>query len=99
VFADKTRDEWATLFEGSDACVAPVLDFEEAANYPHNIAREAFYECEGVTQAIAAPRFSRSHPVRPRPANETGVEGRQILIGAGYTQSEIASLENDGVLV
>ncbi|MEB2317544.1 MAG: CaiB/BaiF CoA-transferase family protein [Pseudomonadota bacterium] len=38
VFATRTRDEWARLAEQCDACVAPVLDFKEAAAHPHNRA-------------------------------------------------------------
>ncbi len=43
VFARKTRDEWASLAEQSDACVAPVLDFIEASQYAHNLDN-ALYE-------------------------------------------------------
>ena len=60
IFAGKPRDEWASLFEGSDACVVPVLDFEEAACHPHNAARSTFIEVDGKLQPSPAPRFSRS---------------------------------------
>ena len=60
IFAGKPRDEWASLFEGSDACVVPVLDFEEAARHPHNAARSTFIEADGKLQPSPAPRFSRS---------------------------------------
>jgi alpha-methylacyl-CoA racemase len=39
LFASKTRDEWAQLFDGSDACVSPVLTYEEAVEHPQNVAR------------------------------------------------------------
>ena len=39
LFASKTRDEWAVVFDGSDACVSPVLTYEEAADHPQNVAR------------------------------------------------------------
>ncbi|GMR46897.1 hypothetical protein PMAYCL1PPCAC_17092, partial [Pristionchus mayeri] len=42
VFLTKTRDEWAKICEGKDACVAPVLDMEEVGNYPHHRERGAF---------------------------------------------------------
>ncbi len=61
-FAAKPRDEWAALFEKTDACVAPVLTIEEAARHPHNAARETFLEAGGTLQPPAAPRFSRSQP-------------------------------------
>ena len=60
VFASKTRDEWAAIFEGTDACVAPVLRFSEAAQHPHMAARGTFQSPNGVLQSAPAPRFSRS---------------------------------------
>jgi alpha-methylacyl-CoA racemase len=60
IFAGKARDEWASLFDGSDACLVPVLDFEEAARHPHNAARSTFIEVGGKLQPSPAPRFSRS---------------------------------------
>jgi alpha-methylacyl-CoA racemase len=60
LFAQKPRDEWAALFEGSDACLVPVLDFEEAARHPHNAARSTFVAVDGKPQPSPAPRFSRS---------------------------------------
>ena len=34
LFKRRTRDEWVTLLEGTDACFAPVLDQEEAPHHP-----------------------------------------------------------------
>lgn len=62
VFASRSRDEWARLFEGTDACVAPVLDMDEAPAHPHNVARGTFIELDGVVQPAPAPRFSRTAP-------------------------------------
>lgn len=58
VFASKTRDDWAAHFEGSDACVAPVLNPEEAMAHPMNTARGTWHEVNGTLQAAAAPRFA-----------------------------------------
>lgn len=60
IFKTRTRDDWCSLLEGSDACFAPVLDTHEAANHPHNRARQTFISHNGVTQAAPAPRFSRT---------------------------------------
>jgi alpha-methylacyl-CoA racemase len=60
VFCTRTRDEWEQLFAGSDACVAPVLDFEEAARHPHNVARGTFLEIDGVTQPAPALRIGNN---------------------------------------
>jgi alpha-methylacyl-CoA racemase len=98
LFRQKTRDEWAAIFDGSDACVAPVLDFDEAARHPVNMARGVFYEAGGVTQASPAPRFSRSAPTRPEPPMGPGAEGADILAELGYSSQDIAWLRREGVL-
>jgi alpha-methylacyl-CoA racemase len=59
-FRERTRDEWAAHFEGSDACVAPVLDLAEAQQHPHLRARETYVMHEGMMQSAPAPRFSRT---------------------------------------
>jgi alpha-methylacyl-CoA racemase len=56
IFAARDRDDWAAHFEGTDACVTPVLTMAEAARHPHNATRGTFVE-QGVTQAAPAPRF------------------------------------------
>ena len=62
LFRTEPRAHWEQLFAGSDACVAPVLDFEEAPLHPQNIARGAFIERGGVMQPAPAPRFSKPKP-------------------------------------
>jgi alpha-methylacyl-CoA racemase len=66
-FATRTRDEWAAAFDGTDACVTPVLAFGEVAAHPHLAVRGTVVERDGVPQAAPAPRFSRT---------PTGVPGR-----------------------
>lgn len=63
--ATKTRDEWAAILEGSEACAAPVLDLDEAPHHPHNRCRGAFAAVDGVMQPAPAPRFSASETVTP----------------------------------
>ncbi|MEV8626801.1 CaiB/BaiF CoA-transferase family protein [Streptomyces sp. NPDC051079] len=70
-FRTRTRDEWTAVFEGTDACVAPVLSMREAPGHPHLAARGTFVEHEGLVQPAPAPRFSvtpgavRTGPARP----------------------------------
>ncbi|GAA1479842.1 CaiB/BaiF CoA-transferase family protein [Gordonia sinesedis] len=66
-FASRTRDEWTAVFDGTDACVSPVLTFAEAPSDPHMAARANLVEIDGVMQAQAAPRFSRSATDTPTP--------------------------------
>ncbi|GAB1691863.1 CaiB/BaiF CoA transferase family protein [Krasilnikovia sp. M28-CT-15] len=67
-FAQRTRDEWAAVFEGRDACVAPVLSPGEAPGHPHHRARDTFVTVGGVVQPGPAPRFDRTPAAAPRPA-------------------------------
>lgn len=66
-FAEKTRDEWAEVFYGTDACTTPVLTYTEALDHPHNVARQTFVEVSGDAGPAPAPRFSRT-PAAPVPA-------------------------------
>ncbi|WP_053656606.1 CaiB/BaiF CoA-transferase family protein [Micromonospora sp. NRRL B-16802] len=60
VFAGRTRAEWTELFEGGDACVAPVLSLAETQHHPHLVARATFEEHFGIRQPAVAPRLSRT---------------------------------------
>ncbi|MFI5550142.1 CaiB/BaiF CoA transferase family protein [Streptomyces sp. NPDC051738] len=70
-FKSRTRDEWTAVFEGTDACVAPVLSLREAPHHPHLAARGTFTDHGGITQPAPAPRFSatpttvRTGPAQP----------------------------------
>lgn len=68
-FAGKPRQHWVDLFEGSDACVAPVLDAAEAPSHPHMLARGVWQQRDGISQPAPAPRFSRT-PGSARPAQD-----------------------------
>lgn len=98
VFAAKTRDEWAEIFAGSDACVAPVLDWDEAPAHPQMAARNAFVEVAGVAQAAPAPRFDRTPAEAPRPAPAPGGDTETVLAELGYSAKEIAALRAAGAL-
>ena len=60
LFKTKTREEWCTVMEGTDVCFAPVLDFVEAQEHPHNVARKTYMQLDGIVQPSPAPRFSRT---------------------------------------
>jgi len=99
VIRSRTRDEWAAHFAGTDACVAPVLDLEEAPVHPHNIARRTFVDLEGVFQPGPAPRYSETHLDRPDPPREEGQDGEMILSDLGYAPTEIEALRSSGALL
>ena len=65
VLATRSRDDWAAVFDGTDACVSPVLDMAEAARHPHNTARGTF---RGTPSHPApAPRMSETEIGAPPP--------------------------------
>jgi alpha-methylacyl-CoA racemase len=92
IFATKTRDEWADLFDGIDACVTPVLTFTEAARHPHNAERHTFVHPNGVLQAAPAPRFSRSKPGVPNSPSAVGSDTQRILKELNLSPAAISKL-------
>jgi alpha-methylacyl-CoA racemase len=97
-FAARTRDEWTALFADSDACVAPVLDLDEAPRHPHNLARRAFVEVDGAPQPAPAPRFSRTPPEIARAPAQPGEHGEEILRECGFSPAQIEALRKAGAL-
>lgn len=94
-FAERTQSEWAAVFDGTDACVAPILPMSEAVDHPHLKERATFVERGGLVQPAPAPRFSRTAPTldlppAPRPGAHTrdalaawGIDDVDALIEAG----------------
>ena len=87
LFRTKTRDEWCEVFEGSDACFAPVLAAAEVFEHEHHRARRSFVDVDGIKHAVAAPRFSRTKPEDPRPARERGADTQAVLAEVGVDLS------------
>lgn len=73
LFATRSQAEWVDIFAGHDACFAPVLDYQTTPAHPHNVARGAFIDIDGVRQPAPAPRFSLTPAAIPhmRPATQT----------------------------
>jgi alpha-methylacyl-CoA racemase len=94
----KARDEWAALFEHTDACVAPVLDWSEAPEHPQFKARGTFVEVDGVVQPAPAPRFSRTTPNKPRPPNEIDLARTESALRTWLGDAKVAHLRRSGIL-
>jgi alpha-methylacyl-CoA racemase len=98
VFRTKTRDEWAAIFDGTDACATPVLSPWEAHLHPHNQARSTFVEVDGVVQPAPAPRFSRTPSMISRPPSPPGADTETGLVEWGVDEGTIAKLRASGAL-
>jgi alpha-methylacyl-CoA racemase len=96
-FRAKSRDEWCAVFEGSDACFAPVLTFSEARAHPHNVARKTFTHSGKVDQPAPAPRFSRTPGAIRRAPPNRGEGGGDALKDWGFSEKEISSLKEKGL--
>lgn len=83
VFRTRTLAEWSEIFDGTDACVAPVVTLREAAVHPHIRERGSITEHDGVLAAAAAPRFSATAPGAAGPAPAPGAHTGEVLVDWG----------------
>src|SRR3954451_6093440 len=96
-FKSRTREEWCRVFEGSDACFAPVLTFSESRRHPHNAARASHVEVGGVSQPAPAPRFSRKPGAVRRTPPERGEGALAALADWGFSAAEVERLRSGGL--
>jgi alpha-methylacyl-CoA racemase len=87
-FRSRSRDEWSEVFEGSDACVAPVLSFTEAPQHPHLAARGTYVERDGMVEPAPAPCFSRTPAALSTPPPVVGSGTRAALTAWGIADVE-----------
>jgi alpha-methylacyl-CoA racemase len=95
--AEKARDEWAALFEDTDACVAPVLSFSEAPHHPHNQARRAHVKAGTLKRPAPAPRFLRTPSAAAKPPREAD-HLMDVLARLGIPAEEAEALAKSGVV-
>ncbi len=95
VFRTRSRDEWTAIFEGVDACVAPVLSPSEAPWHPYNTSRDV-YVTDGAVQPQPAPRFSLTPSSISRPAQRAGSGTREGLAAWGIDEHRQAALRAAG---
>ena len=98
LFRAKTRAEWCDLMEGTDICFAPVLDFDEAPEHPHNLARGTFTEVAGVKQPAPAPIFSETRSEIASAPPDLGQDTDSVLAAAGYSDAQLANLREQGII-
>lgn len=99
VFAGRTRTEWLQVFDGTDACVTPVLGLRESAEHEHVRHRGSVRIDGGFVEPGQAPRFPAHGPrlmTRPRrPGQDTrtvlerfGLDAERLITsGAASTDS------------
>ena len=93
VLRTRSRDDWAAVFDGTDACVSPVLSLDEAPLHPHAVARSAFVEVGGTVQPAPAPRFSKTPAAVPTAPPQRGADTEAVLRDWGISAEEIADLD------
>jgi alpha-methylacyl-CoA racemase len=98
VIRTRTRDEWAKLAEGTDACLTPVLTPTEAVTHPHNVARRTFVDIDGGPQPAPAPKFDRTPAGTPTPPREARADTTEVLTELGLSGDELEALRTDGVI-
>lgn len=97
VLRSKTRDEWCEVFDGSDACFAPVLGFAEARAHPHSLARGAHVRVDGIEQPAPAPRLERTPGAVRHGPPARGAMGRAALADWGFSPTEVEHLRALGL--
>jgi len=98
VFITRTRDQWTDIFEGKDACVAPVLNLDEVAEHPHNKEREIIIDIDGVPQPAPAPKLSRTPGKAHEAKGPKGANTEEILLDLGYSDPQIRTFFNADVI-
>ena len=91
-FKTRTREEWTSVLEGTDACFAPVLSLAEAPRHPHNQARQSYVTVDDILQPAPAPRFSRTPSQIQSPPSEPDRNPRESLSEWGLNDAEIDRL-------
>jgi len=104
VFKTRTQEEWTTLFEHTDSCVYPVLDWQDAHQYEHNKERNSFVDqqrTDGFVVPAPAPRLSRTPAVSSvlRHTKDYAVQIQETLAELKFTKKEIRDLCEEGVLI
>jgi alpha-methylacyl-CoA racemase len=96
-FRSRNRDDWAALFAASDACVAPVLDWDEAAAHPQLQARDTLVTLDGIVQPAPAPRFSHTPNATPSPPQANTPDQARAALASWLNERELAAWQAAGV--
>lgn len=100
VFARKTKEEWCQIFDGTDACVTPVLTFEEVTQHDHNKERGSFITDEEQSVSPRPAPLLSDTPAVPSSKRDpfVGEHTEEILQEFGFSQVEINQLTSDKII-
>ncbi|MGZ4691189.1 MAG: CaiB/BaiF CoA transferase family protein [Acidimicrobiia bacterium] len=102
-FATRDRDDWVATLGPANTCVSAVASVPEVVDDPHFAARETFSvardgqhgEFRQLGRVLAGMnRHQGTAEVRPGTATDTG----ELLRGAGFAETEVAALLEEGVV-
>lgn len=99
VFATKTQAEWIAIFDGTDACVTPVVELGDVQDHPHGASRGLMVEVDGLLQPTPAPRFSRTPLAVPTRPPLPGEHTMRALADWGIPAEKLEGLRDRGVIV
>ena len=92
VFGSRTRDEWCAVFDGTDACITPVLEMSEVEEHPHNKARGSHVKQAGMLHPQMAPRLGSLELSSPASIPTRGADTAELLKSVGCSDEIIQSL-------
>ncbi|KAI8913627.1 alpha-methylacyl-CoA racemase-like protein [Gorgonomyces haynaldii] len=98
VFLTKTQKEWQSIFDGSDACVVPVVEIDECHTFEPNQKNKIFLESKDGIEPRACPNFSRTPMATVTQQPRVGEHTQQVLEKLGLSKSEIETLEKNSVI-
>lgn len=101
-FASRTSDQWQEEFDGTDACVTPILSMNEIMDHAHNAHRGALIDADGTQRPAPAPRFAQVRDTES--ADDSGSapaishDPRVVLARWGMSAQKIDSLTDQGII-
>ena len=98
IIATRTQDEWMAVFDGTDACVTPVLTMGQTPAHPHALARDSFFQFSGVTQPRPAPRFDGTPSEPVATSQPSGADTDAVLAELGYSARDVEALRSSGAV-
>jgi formyl-CoA transferase len=100
IFATRDQAEWRAILDAAGLIFGIVADMDEIADDPQILASEALVSfVDGSSLTVNSPFWmAGQEKVSPRPAPTVGQHSEEVLREAGYTEIEIRTLREEGVI-